>query len=102
MPLLSSGQLIACHANNEKHAKNFVHWNSTATKLDENNFEISGRKEWITNAKNANLFAVSVRIEDGDSPMKTGVVLVPVGCEGLETLTDHERSGLKGVSLATV
>lgn len=66
-------------------------------------FNLNGRKEWITNSRHADLYAVSVRFEKvQEVNTKTGIALLEKGQEGLSVLEDHQRSGVFGVSLAPV
>ncbi|CAF1683450.1 unnamed protein product, partial [Adineta ricciae] len=107
LPLLAKGKLVAAHANNEKNMKNLEHLETCLVMVDDSleKWSLSGRKEWISNAVHADIFAVSARIVKQDDILKSinsCVVLVQKGQNGLKIEKDWHRMGVKGVSLAAV
>ncbi|UJR29580.1 hypothetical protein I4U23_010797 [Adineta vaga] len=107
LPLLAKGKLIASHANNEKNMKVLEHLETCLTNVSETSetWSLSGRKEWITNSRNADIYAVSARVIEERSnsrSINTCVVLVEKDTAGLKVESDWDRMGVKGISLAPV
>lgn len=106
LPALAKGDLIACHANNERNGKASSEWETTLTINQDNVMTLSGKKDWITNSRDATLFAVTARVVNlnqrkQDLP-QSAVILLTRDTEGLSTGNDWQRMGIHGVSLAPV
>lgn len=108
LPLLAKGKLISAHANNERNMKVLESFETNLTNINdagEERWILSGRKEWVSNARNADIFAVSARIIRQDSDLQftsSCVVLVEKNAVGLIVGSDWNRMGVKGMSLAPV
>ena len=104
LPLLAKGDLIAAHANNEKNMKIIENYETCLKDTDDSsdNWILSGRKEWITNSRNADIFAISARFVGKDVNVKTCVIFLEKNTNGLKVENNWNRMGVKGISLAPV
>lgn len=106
MPALAKGDLIASHANNERNGKAAAEWETTLTINQDGEMILSGRKDWITNSKDATLYAVTARVvnlsQRKTALPKSAVVILTRDTEGLTTGDNWQRMGIHGVSLAPV
>jgi alkylation response protein AidB-like acyl-CoA dehydrogenase len=107
LPLLAEGKLIASHAHNEKNQKILENFETCLTSADDSleKWILSGRKEWITNSRNADIYAVSARLVGQHEKLKSinsCVALVEKNTIGLKIEKDWDRMGVKGISLAPV
>lgn len=107
LPLLAKGKLIAAHANNEKNQKILENYETCLINIDSSykTWMLSGRKEWVTNSVNADIYAVSARLLTNNEYLKSinsCVVLLEKNHVGLKANQDWHRMGAKGVSLGPV
>ncbi|GAB3849952.1 acyl-CoA dehydrogenase family protein [Dactylosporangium cerinum] len=70
----------------------------TVARRDGDDYVISGRKTWITNARHADPLPVLVKTDPAASPAHRGmsVLLVEAGTPGFEVLRDLPKLGYKG------
>ncbi|GAA3228287.1 acyl-CoA dehydrogenase family protein [Dactylosporangium siamense] len=70
----------------------------TVARRDGDDYVISGRKTWITNARHADPLPVLVKTDPSASPAHRGmsVLLVEAGTPGFEVLRDLPKLGYKG------
>jgi alkylation response protein AidB-like acyl-CoA dehydrogenase len=70
----------------------------TVARRDGDDYVISGRKTWITNARHADPLPVLVKTDPATSPAHRGmsVLLVEAGTPGFEVLRDLPKLGYKG------
>lgn len=98
LPLLGSGEWIGAYALTEPSAgSDALNAKSTAVLTEDGSWRLSGEKQWITNAKIADVFVVFARTNKGMTAF-----IVEKSYEGVSIGQEEKKRGIKGASTAAV
>lgn len=96
LPKLTSGEWMGAYALSEPNSGSDALSASSRAVMNGSNYEITGTKMWISNAKWAKLFATFAKI-DGE---KFSCFLIERDYPGVEISREEHKMGLKGSSTA--
>lgn len=98
LPKFATGELRTAFALTEPDAGSDLQGISTTARLNGDDYVISGRKVWITNARHADVLPVLVKTDTTAQPPHRGmsVLLVERDRPGLSILRDMGKLGYKG------
>lgn len=101
LPLMAKGKLIAAHAYHEKGIKETTEFQTSLTKKGED-YVLNGKKDWVTNAKNADAIVVIAKNNlPGAGGQPVAIITYP-SRSGVVISSDLRRPGIKGISLCDV
>lgn len=98
LPKLASGQWIGAYALTEPSAgSDALNLKTTAVLQEDGTWLLNGEKQWITNAKVADVFVVFAKTIDGVTAF-----IVEKSFAGVSTGPEEKKMGIKGSSTATL
>lgn len=98
LPRLASGEWIGAYALTEPNAgSDALNLKTTAVLQDDSTWLLNGEKQWITNAKVADVFVVFAKTVDGVTAF-----IVEKSFSGVSTGPEEKKMGIKGSSTATL
>ncbi|MCM3358036.1 acyl-CoA dehydrogenase family protein [Psychrobacillus sp. MER TA 171] len=98
LPKLASGQWIGAYALTEPSAgSDALSLKTTANLQNDGTWLLNGEKQWITNAKVADVFVVFAKTVDGVTAF-----IVEKSLQGVSTGPEEKKMGIKGSSTATL
>jgi alkylation response protein AidB-like acyl-CoA dehydrogenase len=101
LPLMAKGEIIGAHAYNEQGNRSLNAFRTTFSK-QQGAYVLNGIKEWVTNARDADLIIAIARKElDGPKGDPVAVIVHPDRA-GVHIGKELQRPGVKGVSLCSV
>ncbi|TQR18469.1 acyl-CoA dehydrogenase family protein [Psychrobacillus soli] len=98
LPRLASGEWIGAYALTEPNAgSDALNLKTTAVLQEDGTWLLNGEKQWITNAKVADVFVVFAKTVDGVTAF-----IVENSFHGVSTGPEEKKMGIKGSSTATL
>jgi alkylation response protein AidB-like acyl-CoA dehydrogenase len=101
LPKMAVGQVIAAHAYHEQANRSPLRFRTTLRR-EGSDYILDGLKDWVTNARHADILIVIARSELPEHGGKPVAVIVPQASQGLFIGPELPRPGVKGVSLCSV
>jgi isovaleryl-CoA dehydrogenase len=96
LPKLVSGEHVGALAMSESGAgSDVVSMQLRATRRGEG-YELNGRKMWITNGPDADVFVVYAKTDPGAGPRGISALIVERGCKGFSTAQKLDKLGMRG------
>lgn len=102
LPAMATGEKLAAYAQTEPDAGSDVGNLKTRAVLDGDNYIINGSKIFISNAHEAQIFVVMVRLSDDPGTKGVGSVLVERDTPGFSVSKKDHKLGFKGTSISEV
>ena len=102
LPLLASGRVTGCFALTEPDAGSDATALKTVAVRDGDDYRITGRKCYITNAPVADLFTVFARTDGDKGAAGISAFLVERGTAGLSTPAEYRKMGQHGSPVGAV
>ncbi|MFJ7972389.1 acyl-CoA dehydrogenase family protein [Psychrobacillus sp. NPDC096389] len=98
LPKLASGEWIGAYALTEPNAgSDALSLKTTAVLQEDGSWLLNGEKQWITNAKVADVFVVFAKTVEGVTAF-----IVEKSFQGVSTGPEEKKMGIKGSSTATL
>ncbi|MGK5496580.1 acyl-CoA dehydrogenase family protein [Streptomyces sp. URMC 125] len=99
----ADGELLLCHASTEEGGgSDPLSCTTTATRLDDGSYRLSGRKAFITAAPVADRGLVFARTGEGRSPFALSAFLVDLDAPGVSRGAPEDKSALPGVPMGSL
>jgi len=102
LPPMVSGEKLAAYAQTEPDAGSDVGNLKTRAVLDGDHYVINGSKTFISNAHEAQIFVVMVRLSDDPGTKGVGSILVERDTPGFSVSKKDHKLGFKGTSISEV
>ena len=100
LPKIASGEWISCYNLTEPNAGSDANSGKTKAILDNENYELTGQKIWISNAGFAEVFIVFAKIDNDENI--TGFVLEKSKSKGITLGEEEKKLGLNSSSTRQV
>ncbi|EST31224.1 acyl-CoA dehydrogenase family protein [Streptomyces roseochromogenus] len=99
----ATGELLLCHASTEEGGgSDPLSGTTTATRLPDGSYRLSGRKSFITAAPVADRGLVFARTGEGRSPFALSAFLVDLDSPGVTRGAPEDKSALPGVPMGSL
>ncbi len=103
LPGLLNGDVFGCFGVSEPQSGTDIRAGRTvATKIDDENYSITGEKAWITQSPAAQFCILLTKLESSDRDAETAAFVVDLNTPGVQVGADEPMLGFRGMPMANL